>query len=170
MSRVIVVALMMLVASWVSAQDQDHSAIVADLLKRVIFDPTTYVPAVVASEATHLDWRSSQIFFKNESREHHPRFTVSRRAGYGAIDYVAGNRQITTDAIANREFSFVNKVTDRVMDRVLLRGYPKHRKLVRAFGWIERSAVTSYLSHRRSAGEFRQMQENRRRMRQFGHS
>ena len=71
MFRVIVVALVMLAAaSSASAQDQDHASFAPDVLKGLIFDPTTYAPAVVTWEATRLDWRSSQIFFRNGSFEH----------------------------------------------------------------------------------------------------
>lgn len=169
LSRAIVVALMMLVASSVSAQNQDHASFVPDVLKKVIFDPTTYAPAVVAWEATRLDWRSSQIFFQNGSFEHNPRFTVSGRNDDIAISYAAGNRQILTDAIANLQFSLVNNVSARVIERLLMRRYPNYPKLLRAIGWIERSAAASYWSYRLSADHFRQWQENARRAQQLSY-
>lgn len=169
MSRVIVVALMMLVASSVSAQDQDHASFVPDVLKRVILDPTTYAPAIVAWEATRLDWQSSQIFFRNGLFEHNPRFTVSGRGDDTAIGYAAGNRQIFTDSIANLQLSLVNNVSERAMERLLIPRYPNHRKLLRTIGWIERSAMASYWSYRLSAGHFRQWQENERRAQQLGY-
>ena len=169
LSSVIVVALMTLAASSVSAQDPDHPSFVPDVLKRVIVDPTTYAPAVVAWEATRLDWRSSQVFFQNGWFEHNPRFTVSGRAGDTAIGYAAGNRQILTDAMAIVPLSLVNNASARVMERLLMPRYPNHRRLIRAIGWIERSAVASYWSYRLGAGHVRQWQENTRRARQLGY-
>jgi hypothetical protein len=170
LSRVTVAALIMLVASSsVSAQDQDHASFVPDVVKKVILDPTTYAPAIVAWEATRLDWRSSQIFFQNGSFEHNPRFTVSGRGDDTAIGYAAGNRQIFTDAIATLQLSLINNVSERAMERLLMPRYPNHRTLLRTIGWIERSAVASYWSYRLSAGHFRQWQENERRARQLGY-
>ncbi len=57
--------IMLAAASSVSAQDRDHASFVPDVVKKVILDPTTYAPAIVAWEATCLDWQSSQIFFRN---------------------------------------------------------------------------------------------------------
>ena len=168
-SRVMVVALMMLAASSVSAQDQDHSSFVPGVLKRVIFDPTTYAPAVVSWEATRLDWRSSQVFFQNGWLEHNPRFTVSGRRDDTAIGYTAGNRQILTDSIGILPLSLVNNASARVVERLLMPRYPNHRKLLRTIGWIERNAVASYWTYRLSAGHFRQWQGNERRARQFGY-
>jgi hypothetical protein len=161
---------MMLMASSVSAQDRDRASFVPDVVKKVIVDPTTYAPAVVAWGATRLDWQSSQIFFRNGMFEHNPRFTVSGRSGDTAIGYRAGNRQILTDAIANLRLSLVNNVSARVMERLLIPRYPNHRKLLRTIGWIERSAMASYWSYRLSADHFRQWQENQRRARQLGYN
>jgi hypothetical protein len=169
-TRAIVVALALLVASSVSAQDQNHPSFVPDVVKKVILDPTTYASAIVAWEATRLDWRSSQIFFQNGSFEHNPRFTVSGRGDDTAIGYAAGNRQIVTDAIANMQLSLVNNVSERVMERLLTPRYPNHRSLLRTIGWIERSAMASYWSYRLSAAHFRQWQENERRARQLGYN
>lgn len=166
----LVVALMMLLASSVSAQDQDRSSFVPDVIKKVILDPTTYAPAIVAWGATRLDWQSSQIFFRNGFFEHNPRFTVSGRGDDIAISYAAGNRQIFTDAMANLQLSLVNNLAGHAIERVLLRGRPNHPKLVRTIGWIERSAVASYISYRQSAGHVRQWQENQRRARQLGYN
>ena len=170
LSRVLVVAWTMLVASSsVFAQEQDHASFLSGMVKQVILDPTTYAPAIVAWEATRLDWRSSQSFFQHGLLEHNSRFTVSGRGDDIAISYGAGNRQILWDAMANLQVSLVHNVTDRVIERVLLRRHPQHPTLVRTIGWIERSAVASYLSYRQSAGHFRQWQENDRLARQLGY-
>ena len=60
-------------------------------------------------------------------------------------------------------------MSERVIERLLMPRYPNHRKLLRAIGWIERSAVASYWTHRLSAGHFRQWQENERRTQQLGY-
>ena len=167
--RGIVVAVIMLAASTAFTQPLGHAPFVPGLVKGVIFDPTTYAPAIVAWEATRLDWQSSQIFFRNGLFEHNPRFTVSGRGDDTAIGYAAGNRQIFTDSIANLQLSLVNNVSERAMERLLIPRYPNHRKLLRTIGWIERSAMASYWSYRLSAGHFRQWQENERRARQLGY-
>ena len=167
--RAIVVALMLLAAASVSAQNQDRASFVPDVVKEVLLDPTTYAPAIVAWEATRLDWRSSQIFFQNGSVEQNARFTVSGRGNDIAIGYALGNRQILTDAIANLQLSLVTNASARVMERLLMSRYPDHRKLLLTIGWIERSAMASYWSYRLSAGHFRQWQENERLARQLGY-
>jgi len=170
LSCVIVVALMMLTAaSSVSAQDQDHAAFVPDVVKKVVLDPTTYAPAILAWVATRLDWQSSQVFFQNGSVEHNPSFTVSGRADDTAISYAAGNRQILEDAIGNLQVSLINNVSERVIERLLMPRYPTHLKLLRTIGWIERSAMASYWSYQQSAGHFRQWQENERLAQQLGY-
>lgn len=167
--RVIGVALMMLVASSAFAQDRDRAAFVPDVVTRAILDPTTYAPAIVAWAATDLDWRSSQIFFENGFFEHNARFTISGLSDDTPIGYAAGNRRIFTDAIANLRLSAVNNVADQVIERLLLRRHPTHRTLIRTIGWIERSVMASYLSHRLSARHFRQWRENHRRARELGY-
>lgn len=168
-ARVTAVALMMVLASPASAQEPDPASSLPAVVKAVILDPTTYAPAVVAWEATHLDWRSSQIFFQHGWSEQNPRFTTSGRRDDTAIGYAAGNRKITMDAFANVRLSVVNNFSSRMVERLLIRRYPKHRRLVRALGWIERSALASYWTYRLSADHFRQWRENERRARQFGY-
>ena len=167
--RVMVIALMMLVASSASAQDPDQTSFVPDVVGKVVLDPTTYAPAFVGWGATRLDWGSSQIFFQNGWAEHNSRFTVSGRADDTAIGYAAGNRQIATDALAILPYSLVHNASERAIERLLIRRYPSHRKLLRTVGWIERSAVASYWSYRLGAGHVRQWQENTRRARQLGY-
>ena len=166
--RFAVVALVLLLPSSAPAQEPDHSSFVPDVVKRVVLDPATFAPAIVAWTATRLDWKSSQIFFQNGYVEANPRFTVSGRPGDPAISYAAGNHQILADAVANMQVSLINNVADRVIERLLTRQYPSHRTLVRAIGWIERSSVASYWSYRQAAGHFRQWQANGRSARQLG--
>jgi hypothetical protein len=168
--RVSAVALTMLLASAsVSAQDQDVGSSVSDVVKKVILDPTTYAPAIVAWEATRLDWQSSQIFFQNGWLERNPRFTVSGHSEDAAIGYAAGNRQIFRDAVGNLQLSLVNNASERMMERLLTPRYPGHRKLLRTIGWIERGAMASYLSYLLSAAHFRQWQANEALATQLGY-
>jgi len=167
--RVIVAALILLAASPVSAQDQDHASFVPAVIRTVILDPTTYASAVVAWEATRLDWQSSQIFFRHGALEQNPRFTIGGRGAGTAISYAAGNRLILTDAVANLQISLANNVSERVIERLLIRRYPRHGRLLRVIGWIERSAMASYWAYRLSADHFRQWQENEQRARQLGY-
>jgi hypothetical protein len=153
----------------VRAQDRAPRSLVPDVVKQVLLDPTTYAPAIVAWTATRLDWQSSQVFFQNGWSEHNARFTVSGLGDDTAMGYGAGNRQILTDAFANLQVSVVNNVSSRVMEDVLMPRHPKHRQLIRAIGWIERSAMASYLTYRLSAGHFRQWQENERRAQRLGY-
>jgi len=167
--RAVAVAAMMLVASSVSAQDADRTSFVPGVVKSVLLDPTTYAPAILAWEATHLDWRSSQPFFRNGWREHNPRFTVSGRSNDTALDYAAGNHRILSDAVVNLEVSLLNNVSERVLERLLMPRYSNHPRLLRAIGWIERSAMASYWSHRQSAAHFRKWRENVRNAQQLGY-
>ena len=162
-----VVSLMTLAASAASAQERGSEPFMPAVLKAVVLDPTTYSPAVMAWAATRLDWQSSQVLFRNGFVEHNAAFTVSGLPDDTAISYGAGNRQILLDAFANLQRSVANNVLERVTERLLVPRYPNHRKLLRAIGWIERSAVASYWSYQLSAGHVRQWQENERRAQQL---
>lgn len=168
-SKVIVVALMMLLASSVSAQDQGPASFVRDVVKNVTLDPTTDAPAIVAWKATRLDWQSSQVFFQHGWFEHNAHFTVSGRSDDIAIGRPAGNRQIFADALVVLQFSMVHNVSGRVIERWLMPRHPNHRKLLRTIGWIEKSALTSYWSYRLSAGHLRQWQKNEQLAQQLGY-
>ena len=168
-SRPIVIALITLMASSASAQDRGRASFVRDVVQKVIVDPTTYAPAILGLEATRLDWRSSQVFFQNGWSERNSRFTVSGQADDMPIGYAAGNRKILMDSIANLQLSLVNNASARVMERLLMPRYPNHHKLIRAIGWIERSAMASYWSYRLSAGHLRQWRENERLARRLGY-
>ena len=166
--RVLVVALTLIGATSASAQDKDQPSLVADVARGVLLDPTTYAPAIITWEATRLDWRSSQVFFRNGFHEQNPNFTLSGRGNDIAVGYAEGNRQILIDAFANLQVSLVNNVSTRVVEHWLVPRYPNHRKLVRTLGWIERGAVASYLSYRMSAVHLSQWRDNEQRARQMG--
>ena len=160
MSRATVVALLMLMASPLSAQEATQAPFVSDVARKVLLDPTTYAPAVLAWAATRLDWGSSQVFFQNGFVEHNARFTISGRADDAAISYRAGNRQILLDAVANLQVSLLNNASERVIERLLQPRFVNHPKLLRTIGFIERSAVASFWTWRLSAGHVRQWQDN----------
>jgi hypothetical protein len=167
--RAVATALLVALASPASAQEQAPAPLLTGVVKAVILDPTTYAPAIVAWEATRLDWRSSQVFFQLGWTEHNARFTTSGLGDDTAIGYAAGNRKIAVDALANLRLSVVNNFSSRLVERLLIRRYPTRGTLVRTIGWIERIAFASYWTHRLSADHFRQWQENERRARQFGY-
>lgn len=166
--RFALVWLVLLLPSSAPAQEPDRSRFASDVVKRVVFDPTTYAPAVVAWTATRLDWKSSQVFFQNGFVEDNARFTISGRPTDIPITYTAGNRKILGDAIANLQISVINNVSGPVIERLLTRRFPNHRKIVRAIGWVERSSMGAYLSYRLAGGHFRQWQDNKRNGRELG--
>jgi hypothetical protein len=166
----IVVALTALVASPASAQDRGRAPLLPAVVEEVLLDPTTYAPAILSWEATRLDWGSSQVFFQNGWVEQNPRFTVSGQSHDTAMGYGAGNREILAEAAANLRLSLVNNVTDRVIEHMLARWQPNHPKLIRAIGWIERTAVASYLSYQLSSEHLSQWEWNEQRAHQLGYN
>jgi hypothetical protein len=169
MKRMIAAALLVLVSVPALAQEPDRAPIAPGVIKDVLLDPTTYVPALVGWKATRLDWDSSQVFFQNGSFEQNPHFTLSGIGGTPALAYGVGNRQILMDAIANLQMSALNNVSMRLVERLLIPRHPTHGKLIRAIGWVERSALASYLTYEMSAGHFRQWQQNDRQAGEFGY-
>jgi hypothetical protein len=173
MLRVFCVAFAALTLLWTasaSAQDPPASAFVSDIVKGVVFDPTTYAPAIVTYGATRLDWESSQVFFQHGFVEHNARYTVSGVSDNVAISHRAGNLRIATDSLAVLlQLSLVHNVTQRVIERVLIRRYPNHQKFFRVVGLVERIVGASYLSIALSAKHVRQWQENERLARQLGY-
>src|SRR5881628_1285044 len=89
-SCLLVAALLVVLPEAASAQDGDRSSFVGDIAKRVVFDPTTYAPALIAYGATIHDWNTSQPLFRNGFVEHNPRFTLSGRSDDVALGYAAG--------------------------------------------------------------------------------
>ena len=159
----------MLGAAPVPPQEGHQTPLVRDVVRRVALDPTTYAPAVVGWGATRLDWGSSQIFFRNGWHEQNPRFTVSGRAGDPPIGYAAGNRKILKDSVWNLRLSLMNNVSEQLIEGLLIRRYPTHRRLLRALGWIERIVAASYWTYQLSADHFRQWRANERRARELGY-
>jgi hypothetical protein len=155
-------------ASTAFAQNNDQPSPVGDVFKRVVFDPTTYAPAVITYGATMRDWNTSQPFFNNGYLERNARFTTSGLPNDRPISYQAGRQRILRDAFINLQVSLVNNVTDQVIERVLVTRYPQHRKLFRTLGWIERIGFASFMSYQLSSQHFRQANLNERRAREMG--
>jgi hypothetical protein len=156
----LVVAMILVCATSASAQDPARPTAAVDIVKRVVLDPTTYAPAVLSYEAHHLDWKSSQVFFQHGFLEHSAEFTLSGRADDRPIDYAAGNRRIVTTALTSLGLSLANNITTAFVERALIERYPKHRKLTRTLGWVERISFASLLAYGESATHLRQWRKN----------
>lgn len=172
------IVLALLCSLWIAAstafaqtsdQPRESSSFLVDLAKDVILDPTTWAPASVSFTATRLDWNSSQVFFRQGILERNPRFTVNGLSPGVPISYGDGNRKILADTLAILQMSAINNVSENLLERVLLKRYPQHRKWLRALGWAERIAFASYWSHRLSAAHFDQWRTNERLAREFGY-
>src|SRR6202171_3728893 len=137
-----------------TAQDQQQSSPVISIFKEVVLDPTTYAPAVIAYDATMRVWNTPQPFFRNGFTELNPHFTISGLPNDVPLSYADGNRRILSDAFANLGLSLVNNFTDRVFERTLIGRYPRHRKIVRAVGWIERVSFGGYMSYVLSSAHY----------------
>jgi len=162
------VALMILLPLRASAQNPDQSSFVADTFKRVILDPTTYAPAVIAYDATMRDWKTSQPFFNHGYFEHNERFTMSGLPNDRPVSYSVGRQRILSDALVNLQMSLANNVADQIFERMLIDRFPNHRKLMRTLGWIERSAFAGYMSYYLSVRHYRQATVNQAWAQQMG--
>lgn len=142
-----------------SAQEPSDGG-VGSLIKGLVLDPTTYVPAVIAYDATMRDWNTSQVFFRHGYRERNARFTVSGLPNDVPVSYEVGQQRILGDALLALQVSALNNASSRILERVLVKRYPHHRRLVKTAGWIERVAFASVLSYRLSVLHYRQANQN----------
>ena len=166
---VLLTGLLSLASATASAQDRDRPPAAVDIFTRVILDPTTYAPALISYEGHHLDWKSSQVFFQHGFVEQNPDFTQSGRPHDRPITYAAGNRKIAAMSLATLGPSLINNATSAIIERALIDRYPKHRKLTRALGWMERISFASLLAYRESAVHFRQWRKNEQLARELGY-
>src|ERR1051325_9420619 len=125
------VALILASAPVAFAQEGKQSSPVADVIKGVVFDPTTYAPAAIGYDATMRDWNTSQPFFRNGFVEHNARFTVSGLPDDQAVSYTVGRQRILRDAAAVLGVSAAQNLTSRLVEHALLRRYPEHRTAVK---------------------------------------
>jgi hypothetical protein len=164
----IIVLLVLSSTPHVFAQEHDRSSAVADVFKGVVFDPTTYAPALVQYDSMMRDWNTSQPFFQQGYLERNARFTISGRPNDFPVSYTAGKNQILRDSLATLGVSAAQNLTSRLVERALLARYPDHPKVVKTIGWIQRIAVGSLLSYRLSAPHYRQAGLNAQRARELG--
>lgn len=139
-----------------------------ELARRVALDPTTYAPTLVVHTARQLDWSSSQPLFTAGYLEANPGYTVSGRAGDLPISYAAGNRRIARDTIGLLGWSATNNAASAIVEHALIARAPRHRRLIRTLGWIERVSFAAYWSHRLSRRHFEQWRANERLARELG--
>lgn len=158
-------ALIAAMAATAGAQDGragDAPGLFQDVVKRVALDPTTYAPTAVVYTARQLDWSSSQSVFAFGYLEANPRYTVSGLPGDTPVSYAVGNRRIAADTVSLLGKSAANNAASAVVERFLIARAPRHRRLIRTLGWIERVSFASYWSHRLSARHFEQWRDNQR--------
>jgi hypothetical protein len=163
-----ILSLVLASAPVASAQDKEQSSAFADVVKGVVFDPTTYMPAVIGYDATMRDWNTSQPFFRNGFVEHNERFTITGQPDDTALNYIVGRNQIFKDAMAAFAVSAAQNATSRIVEQALLQRYPNHRKIVKSIGWIQRISVASLMSYHLSAPHYRQAQINAQRAAELG--
>jgi hypothetical protein len=168
-SAIITILLLSTTARYASAQEADQSSAFADIVKGVVFDPTTYAPAVISYDATMRDWKTSQPFFRNGYVELNDRFTVSGRANDTPVSYTVGRNQILKDTLTTFGTSAVQNLSSRLVERALLAKYPEHRKVVKTIGWLQRIGVASLMSYQLSAAHYRQAAHNAARARELGY-
>jgi hypothetical protein len=152
------------------AQAEERRPFAWDVARAVLIDPTTYAPALISHEAIRQDWKTSQVLFANGWLEQNPRFTVSGRANDVPVGYDEGTSRIRRTALTILQYSAVNNVSARVVERLLVVRYPHRKKLIRALSWAERIAFASLLSYTNSADHIRQASTNRRLAREYGYS
>ena len=170
--RAFTTGLAVLLAASACAQDRsiakEGGALLWEAARRVALDPTTYAPAIVVYTSQRLDWGSSQPLFDIGFLERNPRFTTSGLPFDSPVSYAEGKRTIARDSAALFGRSVANNAACAIVERVLIRRMPKHRKLIRTIGWIERVSLAAYWSHRLSVRHFEQWRANERLARQLG--
>jgi len=168
-TRWLLLSIMILTPAVASAQGEtDDSNFFWDVTKGVLFDPTTYTPAVLTYTSMKLDWDSSQVLFRNGWVEQNHRFTVSGRPNDIPLSYADGNRKIQQMALLHLQESVVNNLAANVFENVLAAKYPQHRKLFKVLSWMERIAFASYVSYVASSSHFKQAERNRQLAFEYG--
>lgn len=151
------------------AHADDWPSAAGSIFTQVVFDPTTFAPAITSYTAERLDWKSSQVFYQHGYLEHNPQFTVSGFADDVPISYAAGKRVILRNSLEDLGASLINNVVARIIERTLVQRHPRREKLIRTVGWIERISFAVSLASVQSANHFRQWRENERLARELGY-
>jgi len=72
------------------------------------------------------------------------------------------------DALTNLGSSVVHNVTERALERMLIKRYPERHTLVRTLGWVERVAFGATMSYVLSSAHYRQANFNQARASELG--
>jgi hypothetical protein len=123
---------------------------------------------VVVYTARQLDWSSSQAVFKYGYLEANARYTTTGLPNDTPVAYAVGNRRIARDTVGLLGRSVANNAACAVIERILIERAPRHRRLIRTLGWIERASFASHWSYRLSVRHFDQWRDNERLARQLG--
>ncbi len=134
----------------------------------MLFDPTTYAPALVGYGSAQLDWASSQPLFRRGFVEKNPRYTITGTTCSTPISYGAGNRKIAGSALRLLGVSAGHNLASAALEQYLRRRWPDHPRAVGALLWVERLAFAGWQSYYRSKDHLRQWQSNERLNRQLG--
>ena len=168
-TRFVLLSILILTPAIASAQAERESNIVWDVTKAVVFDPTTYAPAVISHTSMKLDWNSSQPLFRNGWVEQNRLFTISGRPNDVPLSFEDGNKKIRRMALLHLQESIINNAAANIFERVLADKYPQHRKMFKVLSWVERIAFASYVSYVASANHFKQAERNRQLAVQYGY-
>ena len=152
----------------IAQENSKDSSAVADVIKGVVFDPTTYAPALISYDATLKDWNTSQPFFQNGYVERNARFTLTGLSNDRPVSYVVGRNQIMRDTLTTLGVSAVQNATSRIVEQALMAKYPNHRKMVKTIGWIQRIGIASAMTYKLSAPHYRQAGLNAQQARELG--
>jgi len=145
------------VPTYAQSEDGRTKSPVGSILKSTLFDPTTYIPAILTYDSMMRDWNTSQPLFRQGFVEHNPRFTVNGLPDSTPLSYDAGRHQILMDSLTALEMSTAQNLTSRIVEGALMQKYPEHRRLVKALGWAERIGVASAMSYQLAAPHYRQV-------------
>lgn len=141
--------------------------VLTEVARRVVLDPTTYATAAIVYSSLHLDWKSSQPMFQAGYNEAHPGYTRSGLANDVPVDYGEGRRRNQKLALQLFGRSVANNAISALVERALIARAPRHRKLIRTLGWIERTVFASYFSYVLSVQHFEQWKKNEAMARQL---
>jgi len=159
-----------LAPAWALAQTEKRRPFAWDVARATLIDPTTYAPALISYEAIRQDWKTSQILFANGWLEQNPRFTASGRANDLPVGYGEGMSRVRRTSLTILQYSAVNNVSARVVERLLVARHPHRMRLIRALSWAERIAFASFLTYVNSVDHIRQASINRRLAREYGYT
>jgi hypothetical protein len=167
-SAIVAVLTLTSAGSAFAQENNNDSSAVADVIKGVVFDPTTYAPALISYDATMRDWNTSQPFFQNGYYERNSRFTLTGLSNDRPVSYLVGRNQILKDTLTTLGVSAMQNATSRIVEQALMAKYPNHRKVVKTIGWIQRIALASVMTYQLSTPHYRQAAINAQQARELG--